>query len=228
MRRAATAGADGVETPGASATQISRRDRLRRELTDEIVRIGREQLAAGGPAGVSWRGIAKQVGMSPASLYTYVDGIDDLFTRILLAAFGDLAAHLEAAAASEPEDAEARLIACCLAYRAWAVANPQQFNLIFTDQIPGYAAPPGGPTVEAEVAVFAPLVAALGELIGRELDPLGLGALPLAERTRLFAPFAAVHGFVMLEINHHAPVVSDDASMLSEYLRGAIASLRPR
>lgn len=190
----------------------SRRDRLRRELTDEILRIGREQLATGGPSGVSWRGIAKAVGMNPASLYTYVDGIDDLFTRILLAGFHDLADHV-ASAANGHGDARSRLVACCLAYRRWAVDNPQQFNLIFTDQIPGYAAPPGGPTVDADIAVYAPMVAALGELLGRDLDPLTFAELPLAERTRLFAAFAALHGFVMLEINHHAPMFDVEAML---------------
>jgi AcrR family transcriptional regulator len=206
-----------------SSEPVSRRDRLRRELTDEIVRIGREQLAAGGPTAVSWRGIAKAVGMNPASLYTYIDGIDDLFTRILLASFRDLAAHMADAALGHA-DARSRLLACCRAYRRWAVDNPQQFNLIFTDQIPGYAAPPGGPTVDAEIAVYAPMVEALGEVIGRELDPLSLAALPLPERTRLFAPFAALHGFVMLEINHHAPLI-DVEEMMMLHLETVIAGL---
>jgi AcrR family transcriptional regulator len=191
----------------------SRRDRLRRELTDEIVRIGRDQLAAGGPSGVSWRGIAKAVGMNPASLYTYVDGIDDLFTRILLAGFRELANHMAEAARGHP-DARTRLLASCRAYRQWAVDNPQQFNLIFTDQIPGYAAPPGGPTVDAEIAVYTPMVEALGKLVGRDLDPVSLAGLPLPERTRLYSPFAALHGFVMLEINHHAPLLDVEAMML--------------
>ena len=201
----------------------TRRERLREELTAEIVRIGRDQLASGGPAAVSWRGIAKAVGMNPASLYTYVDGMDDLFTRILLDSFHALARHMEAVAeAHAGDDARTRLLALCGAYREWAVAHPQQFNLIFTDQIPGYAAPPAGPTVEAEVAVVRPLVAALGDLIGRPLDPYGLADLPIEERTRLFAPYASLHGFVMLEINHHAPILGDDPAMLMHHL-GAIA-----
>lgn len=191
------------------------------------MRLGREQLASGGPAAVSWRGIAKSVGMNPASLYTYVDGIDDLFTRILLDSFHDLARHMEATADQHAgEDAEERLLAICRAYRTWAVEHPQQFNLIFTDQIPGYAAPPDGPTVEAEVAVYRPMVAALGELIGQPLDPLSLADLPSPERTRLFAPFATLHGFVMLEINHHAPLLGDDGQMLDEHLRTVVGTLR--
>lgn len=202
----------------------TRRDRLRRELTDEIVRIGRDQLASGGPSAVSWRGIAKAVGMNPASLYTYVDGIDDLFTRILLDSFGALAHHMDEVAERHAEDAPIdRLIAISRAYRAWAVDHPQQFNLLFTDQIPGYSAPAGGPTVEAEIAVYRAMVAALGDVVGRALEPLSLAALPIEERTQLFAPFAALHGFVMLEINHHAPLLGDSDEMLVHHLRSVVA-----
>lgn len=214
-----------ASSPGAD--QPNRRERLRRELTSEIVAIGRRQLADGGPTAVSWRGIAKEVGMNPASLYTYVNGIDDLFTRILLDSFGDLAAHV-AAAAEGDGTIEDRLLATCLAYRAWAVANPQRFNLIFTDQIPGYAAPPGGPTVAAEMAVGAPFLRLAGELQGRAapLDVAAFLDLPLAERSRLFAPFAALHGFVSLEINNHAPF-GDNAEMLRLHLLALLDSLRP-
>lgn len=209
--------------------QPNRRERLRQELTGEIVAIGRRQLAEGGPSAVNWRGIAKEVGMNPASLYTYVNGIDDLFTRILLDAFGDLAAHVAAVAGDGAAGSiEERLLATCLAYRAWAVANPQRFNLIFTDQIPGYAAPPGGPTVEAEMAVGAPFLRLVGELQGRPepLDVAGFLELSTSERARLFAPYAALHGFVMLEINNHAPF-GDNAEMLRLHLLSLLDSLRP-
>ncbi len=211
--------------------QPNRRERLRQELTGEIVAIGRRQLAEGGPSAVSWRGIAKEVGMNPASLYTYVNGIDDLFTRILLDSFGDLAAHVAAAAEGEGANGgtiEDRLLDTCLAYRAWAVANPQRFNLIFTDQIPGYAAPPGGPTVAAEMAVGAPFLRLVGELQGRAapLDIVAFLDLPVAERSRLFAPFAALHGFVSLEINNHAPF-GDNEEMLRLHLLALLDSLRP-
>ena len=206
------------------ADQPTRRDRLRQELTGQIVAIGRRQLAEGGPGAVSWRGIAKEVGMNPASLYTYVNGIDDLFTRILLASFSDLAASLEAAASGEGPPEE-RLMATCLAYRRWAIDHPQQFNLIFTDQIPGYAAPPGGPTVAAELAVGAPFLRLVGELTGRPLDVAILMEVPVADRTRLFAPYAALHGFVMLEINNHAPI-GDNETMLRLHLESLLDSLR--
>jgi AcrR family transcriptional regulator len=44
----------------------TRRERHRRELVDEIRDEARRQLEAGGAASVSWRAIARCVGMRPA------------------------------------------------------------------------------------------------------------------------------------------------------------------
>lgn len=193
---------------------MSRRERLREELTTQIVAIGRRQLEEAGVAGVSWRGIAREVGMNPASLYTYVDGIDDLYTRILIESFDALAAAVKAAnEANRDQPARRRLVECSAAYRAWAVAHPRQFNLIFTDQIPGYEAPPDGPTVDAEIAVEQPFIDALGELLGQSTDDL------LADTTSsVFAAIVAFRsqllGFTMLEINNHAPYLDDSPAIL--------------
>jgi AcrR family transcriptional regulator len=204
---------------------VSRRERLREELITQIVAIGRRQLEEAGMAGVSWRGIAREVGMNPASLYTYVDGIDDLYTRILIESFDALAAAVRAASeASRDQPARQRILDCAAAYREWAVAHPHQFNLIFTDQIPGYEAPPGGPTVDAEIAVEEPFIDAVAELLGRTPDDL------LADTTsRVFAAIVALRsqllGFTMLEINHHAPYLDDSPTIMLTATEHAIDAL---
>ena len=142
---------------------MSRRERLRVELTAQIVEIGRRQLEAGGVANVSWRGIAEEIGMNPASLYTYVDGINDLYTRILGQSFRSLADAV-ADAAETDLDPRARLIGCARAYRAWALEKPNQFNLIFTNQIPGYEAPTEGEAFDAAMDANTPFTDALLEL----------------------------------------------------------------
>lgn len=186
----------------------------------DVVDAARGHLAEGGPASVSWRGIAREVGVNPASLYTYFDSLDDLFTAVITSSFGRLGAAVGGAAegAAELEPAE-RLMACAHAYRAWALGHPAEFNLIFTDRIPGYEAPPGGPTVEVQKAVFGPFVAALDELSGNE--PTEPGARPGVavgplERISLWA---AMHGFVMLEINHHLPFVADHERAFDDGMR---------
>ncbi|MEM9513522.1 MAG: TetR/AcrR family transcriptional regulator [Actinomycetota bacterium] len=192
----------------------SRRARQRRELVAEIKSIARRQLEAGGRAGVSWRAIAREVGLNPASLYTYFPSLDDLFTALLLDSYGDLAAATEhAATRSDAASPTARTIDIALAYRAWARAHPAQYNLLFTDQIPGYAAPPGGPTVAAQTAVFEPMLAEFRRLHGG--DPSEAFSV---------AVFATLHGLVSLEINHHLDWIDGDhESLLRERFERLLA-----
>jgi AcrR family transcriptional regulator len=194
----------------------TRRERLRRQLVEDVVTTARRHLAEGGPAAVSWRGIARECGVNPATLYTYFDSLDDLFTAVILDSFTRLAAAVgaaaEAAADLDPVD---RVMACAHAYRSWALDHPAEFNLVFTDRIPGYAAPPGGPTVEIQAAIFGPFVAALDALA----DDAGAVAGAITPDDERVGLWATMHGFVMLEINHHLPFVDDPRGVFDATLR---------
>ena len=210
------------EGTSADAPAGTRRERLRRELIAEVVATARRHLAEGGPSSVSWRGIAREVGVNPASLYTYFDSLDDLFTAVITDSFGRLgtAVGRAAQAASDLEPLE-RVMACARAYRSWAIDHPAEFNLIFTDRIPGYAAPPAGPTVEAQVGIFGPFIAALDDLAGAAAAQDAPG-----RADEHVALWAVMHGFVMLEINHHLPFVDDPDRLFDVGLRRSLANLR--
>ncbi len=219
----------GYGRPMNDEVPESRRDRLRRELTDEIVETGRRQLEAGGVAAVSWRAIAREVGMNPASLYTYVDGVDDLFTRILLLSFDRLATAIRSAADAEPGAGPgARLLAAAHAYRGWALDHPREFNLLYTDQLPNYTAPPDGPTVDAALAVERPFLEAMGELAGLD-DPFDLIGDEHPERAAaVYGLRATLHGFITLEVNHHAPYLNGAGEMMGQVLTRSIDEFTTR
>jgi AcrR family transcriptional regulator len=213
-----------TSSPGdRSAAPATRRERLRRELVDDVVATARQHLAEGGPAAVSWRGIARECGVNPATLYTYFDSLDDLFTAVILDSFTRLAAAVGAAAdAAVDLDPLEQVMACAHAYREWALEHPAEFNLVFTDRIPGYAAPPDGPTVEIQAQIFGPFVAALDALsenVAAVADRAGAGLAVADERVGLWA---TMHGFVMLEINHHLPFVDDHRRVFDAMLRRSI------
>ena len=169
------------------------------EITDEARRL----LDSGGPGAVSWRAIARAVGLSPASLYTYFESLDDLFTELLLQSYGRLSASVEAAIASFTDSPLGdRLLVGPLAYRRWALANRGQFNLIFTDQLPGYTATPGGPTVDAQLAVFRPMVDLLSEALGIDFDETMMSA-PSPHLDMFLGLWGTFHGLTALEVNHH-------------------------
>lgn len=195
-----------------------RRARQRRELLAEIEAVARQLLEEGGAANVSMRAIARGVGMGPASLYTYFDSLDDVFTLLLLSSYRSLA---EATAAAVTKFADAppadRAFAGILAHRRWALGHRNEFNLLFTDQLPGYAAPPGGPTVAAQIEVFQPIVDALQAL--GTTDP-GLSL----EETAVVV-WSTFHGAVALEVNHHLDWIADPAAAHEKAVRRALAGV---
>jgi AcrR family transcriptional regulator len=114
------------------------RARLRTEVRDEVKRIALRQLADGGPQALSVNAIAKELGVSGPALYRYFKGKDDLLTELVLDAYGDLADALEAA--TRPRKPAQRLAAFARAYRAWAIAEPHRYRLLYARPTPGYDA----------------------------------------------------------------------------------------
>ena len=213
-------------TAGSSAGSArgieGRRARQRRELLEAIDVEARRLLFEGGPSNVSMRAIARSVGMGPASLYTYFDGLDDIFTMLLLSSYGRLAAataaSVDAFAESPPSD---RVFVGILAYRRWALDHRNEFNLLFTDQLPGYAAPQGGPTIAAQTAVFQPIVDALLEISPGEAALRDEADVLLAVGIPVWTTF---HGAVSLEVNNHLDWISDTADLHERVVRAALSS----
>lgn len=211
-----------------AAETETRRQRLRRELTAEVILSARSQLSEGGRSGVTWRGIARSVGVNPASLYTYFASLDEVFTAVITDSFERLGSAMQCAAkdrgALPPPE---RLTELALAYRRWAVDHPAEFNLIFTDQLPGYAAPPDGPTVAAQSAIFTPFANALAEIMGSDpakvvMDPASPASRP-DELSALVGLWATMHGLVMLEINNHLPFLDDHETVFVGAMEQALS-----
>ena len=199
---------------------MSRRERLRASTIDEIKHAALAQIENDGAAALSVRGVARDIGMSPAGLYRYYDGRDALLTELITDAYTDLAVAVERAIASEDGSSADRFAAGVRAYRAWALAEPNRFLLIFGTPIPGYAAPEGGPTVEANRRMGQAFFVVAGEALERgELDPhtareatpgelafseeiAGEGAIPPSAVGALLGTWAHWHGIVALEVTH--------------------------
>jgi len=127
--------------PGMSASRTAR-ERARAELTREIKEAARRQLAAEGAAGLSLRAVARELGMVSSAMYRYFPSRDDLLTALILEAYDALGDAVEAAdAAADRGDLRGRWHAACRAARAWALANPAEYALLYGSPVPGYAAP---------------------------------------------------------------------------------------
>ena len=128
----------------------TRRERLRASTLTDIKDVARQHVTTVGASNLSLRAIARDLGMSAPALYRYYDSRDALLNDLLLDCFTSLAEALEAARDAQPEgDTAGRLAAASLAYRAWSLAHPAEFTLVFGAPVPGYEAPVDGPISEA-------------------------------------------------------------------------------
>ena len=118
------------------------RERARVELTREIVETARRHLATDGAAALSLRAVARDLGMASSAIYRYMPSRDDLLTTLIIEAYqsmGITAAQHEATV--RRDDFPGRWLAVCQAVRAWALARPHEYALIYGSPVPGYAAP---------------------------------------------------------------------------------------
>ena len=143
------------------------RERYRAQVRGEVKQEALRQLAQSGPAGLSVSAIGKQLGISGPAIYRYFANRDELLTALVIDAYHDLAAALQAAAdqhaAASPD---ARFEALARAYRSWALAQPHRYRLLFGPPLPGYDAH-AQRIVAASQEVMKPLLSVLGELGGR-------------------------------------------------------------
>jgi AcrR family transcriptional regulator len=119
------------------------RERARVEITRAIQQTGRKHLAEVGPAALSLRAIARDVGMVSSAVYRYFPSRDDLLTALIIEAYDELGDAVEAAdtRVRRRDDLAKRFLAVCRAIRDWARANPHEYALLYGSPVPGYAAP---------------------------------------------------------------------------------------
>lgn len=165
------------------ATIGTARERGRTAFTADLLQAARARLVIDGPAALSLRAVARDLGVASSAVYRYVASRDALLTLLIVEAYDAVGAACEEAAstarlAGEPP-AQAWL-AVGRAFRTWALANPRAFELIYGTPVPGYAAPED--TVIPATRVWAAIVGVVldahadGSLdpAGPDFDPEGL------------------------------------------------------
>jgi len=111
-------------------------------LQEVIKRTAWKQIAEIGAPALSLRAIARELKITAPAIYNYFPDRDALVTALIIDAFtsfGDW--QLEARDSVPKQDLPGRMRAVGLAYRTWAHAFPQRYQLIFGTPIPGYEGP---------------------------------------------------------------------------------------
>ena len=111
-------------------------------LQEAIKEAAWKQITEYGAPGLSLRAIARELKITAPAIYNYFPDRDALVTALIIDAFisfGDW--QIEARDSFSTEDHVGRMAAIGLAYRNWAHAFPQRYQLIFGTPIPGYKGP---------------------------------------------------------------------------------------
>ena len=209
-----------------------RKARARPTIRPESIKAAaHHQMTEHGTAGLTLRGIARELGVTAPAIYNYFPRLDDLITALIIDAFTDLGQAMQSADSAVPAAPPAdRALAQCLAYRTWAIAHPVDFQLIYGNPIPGYIAP-ADITIPLARRPFLGLFACFLEAhqAGELQIPAAYADVP-AETHRaisawkqlsgiqmpdallalLLSGWARIHGLVMLELFHHIqPLVGE-------------------
>ncbi|NWF70850.1 MAG: TetR/AcrR family transcriptional regulator [Chloroflexi bacterium] len=208
----------------------TRRAQRRQDTSNEIKAVARRHMQTQGAGALSLRAIAAEMQMTAPAIYRYFQNRDALITALIVDAFSALAQALEAARAAHSSASPVqRLLAVLLAYRAWAVEHPTDFQLIYGTPIPGYEAP-RDVTVPAVVRGFSVIVGLIDEVLQIVQPPAPYNTLPPALRAQFEALIARdgypisvlafylgvigwtqLHGIIMLELFGHLPPVVGDS-----------------
>ena len=211
-------------------------------LQEAIKDTAWKQIAEYGAPALSLRAIARELNITAPAIYNYYPDRDALVTALIIDAFtsfGD--SQLEARDAVPVEDVEGRLRAIGLAYRSWAHAYPQRYQLIFGTPIPGYEAPmmevlpSSARSISALVSVVEQLRAS-GRLnatsfpqvkaeykVSFEMWKTYGGDAALLSLSVAMLIWSRVHGLVSLEIGGNLPPFGTSGDELYLYEMDSIA-----
>jgi AcrR family transcriptional regulator len=226
-------------SPGATAPTA--RDRARAELTEEIKTVARRHLAEHGSAALSLRAVAREVGMVSSAVYRYFPSRDELLTALIVDAYDAVGRSAEEALAASAGSVVARWVGVSGAIRAWALAHPHEYALIYGSPVPGYAAPPDtiDPATRVAVALLQIVVdgVAAGEIgtdenaeVGRavgsdfaQLRALAAPGVPDAVLSRALLAWSSLFGSISLEMFGHLHNVIHDYDAYFELQMRSVA-----
>jgi AcrR family transcriptional regulator len=172
---------------------VKRRERARQEMREDILRAARRMVEQEGLANLSLRGIARELGYSPAALYEYFPSKEAIARALYFEGTEGLSGRMERALAAlspdtSPMEAKKEL---GRAYRSFALEQRELFLLIFGS---GENFSSLYEQMERGNEGYEALLAT----VQRGIDSGEFAQLPA--EVIAFTSWSAVHGFVMLEL----------------------------
>lgn len=118
-----------MENETQQIINLTPRERRAVRTRQAIIDAAREIITERGAYGLSLREVARRIDYSPAGLYEYFDGKEELVKAVVADGFEQFGTYLLAISTDLPPDEHFRELG--LAYIRFAIQNPQHFMLIF-------------------------------------------------------------------------------------------------
>ena len=205
-------------------------------LLEAIKAAAWRQISSEGAAALSLRAIARELGITAPAIYNYFHRRDDLVTALVVDAYTAFGKSQAAAvSALHTDDHAGRLRALGMAYREWAIANPERYQLMFAAPYPGYVLPAAevGPVAGQALAVLIRALeaarkarvlrsarstapGAVGRIPGLSTDELAgrYGSTDTAVLVGAVHVWAHVHGLLSIELSRQFPPYLADPALL--------------
>ena len=181
-------------------------------VRERLIEAAAELLDTEGPAALTTRRLAKEIGVSTMAVYTYFGGMPELVKAVVQDAFDRFAEYL--GDVTPTDDPGADLASIAQAYRRFAQQNPRRYHVMFGGLSGTLAV--DHREIDTSNSTFTVLVDATRRVIDAGFfQP----ADPVHVATQLWT---MVHGFVHLELSGLLPGDPDDVwhSLLVNQAKG--------
>jgi AcrR family transcriptional regulator len=183
---------------------------------DLIVRVAFDMLRDDGEEAVTIRRIASAIGVGAMTLYTYVDGLEDLHRQIIAKGFEIIHHNCSTACQREGTDKH-EWMPGARSYVRFAIEHPNLYHLMFAT------------TVDPDDEQFDQIIhggfAGLLEVVSEQLALQGLTGDDLQTETRKAAGryWIALHGLATLAIAGRMQVLHGSLDDVLQHLVAAVA-----
>jgi AcrR family transcriptional regulator len=179
------------------------------DVRRRLVEAAADLLSEEGPGALSARRLAREAETSTMAVYTHFGGMPALVRAVVAEGFARL--YDRVAEVEQSADPLADLVASGIAYRAYALADPHLYLVMFgTASLGEYRLT----QVELEVGL-----AAFGQLVAVVERVMAAGAIRAGDPRAVAGQFwAALHGYVMIELSGLSHVVDDPEGQILQPL----------
>jgi AcrR family transcriptional regulator len=197
-----------------------RQDRERQAVREAILDAARDLFVTEGYRHVSIRKIAERIEYSPAAIYSYFPGKDDIFFALAEEGFRRLDLLVRGRLVQDDASALDRLHHCCWSFYEFSREQPEFFELMFVDR--------SVPAISEKWQTFAVLGAMMEFVEAQVQAVIDAGDLPadLNACVAMHVLWAALMGPCVLGLGGRMAPGEDVSALARDVLDAALAGLQ--